>query len=277
MRGLALDSKSIEVLDSSSLVAVLARAADGQMAETYLCNIRWSSGDVEQGYVKIYRKSLNLALVNELTGFILGKACDLPVPSKAAFIKLPSDVFFDKNPADPFDEWAFVVKAVPGLSPGSLYQKDLLPECAALLQVVASWSKVSDTIAFDDWIANQDRHAGNILVAGPNDIHLIDHGNLPIKIDWQAIDLDPDFESLNLLVQNLNWADVTPFPIKGQIARAAIKHPAAYQIYLDELRYWWDLLLSSDPDRRSTLESFLEIRAANGATRINNQFAVVIS
>jgi hypothetical protein len=276
MRGLALDSKSIEVLDSTALSAVLNPASDGQMAETYLCNIRWSSGDIEQGYVKIYRKSRNLALVNELTGYLLGKACDLPVPAKAAFLKLPSGVFFDKDPADPLDEWAFVLKAVPGTSPGSLYEKDLLPECEALLQVVASWNKVSDTIAFDDWIANQDRHAGNILVAGPDDIHLIDHGNLPIKLNWQAIDLDPDFESENLLVHNLKWANVTPLPIKWQIAKAAVKHPEAYQIHLTELRFWWDLLLASDPDRRSTLESFLEIRAISGSARINNQFEVVV-
>src|SRR5690606_29364321 len=118
----------------------------------------------------------------------------------AAFLKLPEGVFFDSNPSDPYVEWAFFVKAVPGASPGYFYEKQLFNECQTLFNLISNWSKIADASAFDDCVANQDRHAGNILVSGLNEVYLIDHSNLPVTLNWSPSDLDVDMGISILLV-----------------------------------------------------------------------------
>ncbi len=242
------------------------------MADTYLCNIRWADGNVARGYLKRFTRNKKLALVNEVTGYLLGKACGLPVPNKAGFIKTPTDVFPQGEPLNPFEEWAFVVISVPGDSPGSFYNENLISECKALMNLIANWSKVSDTIAFDDWTANEDRNLGNAIIAGKDEVYLIDHSNLPIRLCWAANDLDPSYQAKSALVQNLNWAESTPLPIKAKISTAAKTHKDSFKSILEELSAWWDVFLGADPNRRKALESFLSTRANQGPSRISQNY-----
>lgn len=57
----------IEVLPSDALKAVLSKTALGDMADTYLCHIEWSNGDITQAYLKRVRRERQLSLVNEIT------------------------------------------------------------------------------------------------------------------------------------------------------------------------------------------------------------------
>lgn len=52
---------------------------------------------------------------------------------------------------------------------------------------------------FDTWIANIDRHLGNLLLAGSGDFWMIDHGQCFSGPNWQRSDLDPSAAFINRL------------------------------------------------------------------------------
>jgi hypothetical protein len=262
-----MNNSCVEVLPAESLKAILARAPMGDMAETHVCNIEWSDGKITKSYLKRFSRNTWLSLVNEVTGYIIAKGCGLPTAKYAALIK-PSPTAFKND----MHEWCFVVSGAPGENPASFYKLKQTAECTALMNLVAGWNKVSETIAFDDWTANQDRHLGNILVAGKNDIFLIDHGNLPITIDWQAIQLDPHFQSENKLAYILWKLNCAPLPVKSRIAKASKEHIDVFATIKKELLDWWDILLVNDQPRRQALEHFITARAQLGSERISKNF-----
>lgn len=264
-----MDNSCIEVLPASSLLAVFARTPQGDMAETHICNIEWTNGKVTKSYLKRFHISQQLSLVNEVTGYIIAKGCNLPIAKHAAIIK-PDVAAFPHN--SNMSEWCFVVSAIEGDNPGSFYHLNQLAECAALMNLVAGWDKISETLAFDDWTANQDRHLGNLLVGGKNKISLIDHGNLPITLNWQAQQLDPHFQSTNRLANILWKLGCTPLPIKAKISKASIEHTNVLESIKDELLQWWDILLKHDTPRRQALEHFITARAKLAPTRISQNF-----
>ena len=256
----------IEVLSTEQLMAVYARQASGLMAETYACGIKWNGGKETKAYVKRFSHIRTFALVNEVTGYIIAKHLDLPVPSFAGLIHTSANQF-DNTPTR-YNDWAFVVSSLEGATPGSFYDVKDMPSCKTLMNLVAGWDKVTDAIAFDDWVANEDRHLGNIMVAGKNRIYLFDHSNLPITLNWQAQQLDPNYIAKNVLSENLYALNCTPLPVKSMIAHATNTHEDVYNQIKKELCYWWDLLLEGDAERRTALERFMESRAILGNSRV---------
>lgn len=51
-----------------------------------------------------------------------------------------------------------------------------LTPAMTLMQALANWPKLPAACAFDEWIANADRHAGNLLTDSQGEFWLIDHG-----------------------------------------------------------------------------------------------------
>lgn len=261
-----MENTCIEILSPSNLSAIYAKQTSGLMAETYACGINWSNGNHTKSYIKRFSKQRTLALVNEVTGYIIAKYCDLPVPKYAGLIQTIPEQFADDS--DQFNEWCFVVSSLEGTTPASFYEIQDLRTCKTLMNLVASWEKVTDAIAFDDWVANEDRHLGNIMVAGRNKIYLFDHSNLPITLNWHPSQLDPNYNAKSILTNNLYALNCTPLPVRSQIAHATSSHACVYDRIKCELNYWWDLLLAEDPIRRQALEHFIGSRAYLGNSRV---------
>lgn len=83
----------------------------------------------------------------------------------------------------------------PDLSHRLAIQNDMVlstDENIATLKGLSEWGKMHDAIAFDEWIANQDRHVGNILYDGGKEYMLIDN-NLAMR---------PHFSPLNPIANN---------------------------------------------------------------------------
>ncbi len=76
----------------------------------------------------------------------------------------------------------------------------------ALLGEIAKWVDLGRLYAFDAWIANIDRHPGNLLFGSRGDTWLIDHGHCFTGPAWKPEDLDPAYEFMNRLSE---W--MTPF------------------------------------------------------------------
>lgn len=61
-----------------------------------------------------------------------------------------------------------------------------------LLDKIKNWPYLYNAAAFDEWVANSDRHFGNILFAGQDNFYLIDHGHCFTGPGWSRKKLDPD-------------------------------------------------------------------------------------
>jgi hypothetical protein len=268
-----MTNTSIEILPAQNIKAIFPRTAEGDMAETFPCNIEWSNGKTTRSYIKRFLKINNLSLVNEITGYLISRAAGLPIAKHAGIINAPNYVFGDSS--NKYENFCFIVSSVPGDNPGSLYNMGMINNCKTLMDIVAGWSKVSDTIAFDDWVANQDRHLGNILVEGKNKVFLIDHGNLPVKLQWACSDLNINLQSVNVLENNLWNLNCIPMQVRASITASAKDHNVIYQTVKDELLYWWGVLLSNEPARIKSLESFIESRANLGMLRIASNYNIL--
>ena len=261
-----MTTKNIKTLNTTALRAVYSRHPIGEMAYTYACNIEWEEGKRSNAFVKRFQKKNELGLVNEITGYILAKACGLPVPKYAALIPTSNNQFDIKDTS--FIPWGFATSALNGKTPQSLYALGDITGCQKLLDYIASWNNVAKAIAFDDWIANEDRNLGNIIVEDKNNISLIDHSNIPINLSWKPEELDPLYLATNKLNQSL-YNSKCPLPIKSQISEANSQHKECYQKVQDELIFWWNLLLIKDHERRKAIELFIKERATLGNERVN--------
>ena len=73
---------------------------------------------------------------------------------------------------------------------------------AAVLARLAKWQMLGRLYGFDALVANVDRHAGNILFSGKNEVWLIDHGYCFTGPSWGPADLSlPDRETPCRLTQ----------------------------------------------------------------------------
>lgn len=263
---------AIEILHESRLANVFEVVGEGKTATTLLTSVVWNDGKARRTYFKIFSKQLKLGVLNELTGYLLAKACNLPLPSHAGIIRIPEGMIQNQ---DEFLPEAFVVSEAPGKTPTTICQitdQITKQQFIAVLKMLEGWPKLNETVAFDDWTANTDRNLQNIVVDGPGRIFLIDHSNLPVKPTWEPQDLNPGSEYENKLSNILKVAQNGTLPQKRAIAVAATEHPKAYNDAISELQYWWDSILSDDPARRKALEEFLQIRADEGHERISQHF-----
>ncbi|MEJ1267831.1 hypothetical protein WDV93_12855 [Pantoea ananatis] len=93
---------------------------------------------------------------------------------------------------------AFVTSRVDGKTPSSFKIKDML-NFQSLCNVLNGWDKLHHSIAFDEWVANQDRNLGNVIVGSDKSVTLMDHSNLPVDLSWTPDMLDVSIEPKNVL------------------------------------------------------------------------------
>lgn len=263
----------IDVKPESDFSSIhLVRADDGAMAETFRCNIDWGSGISQKSFLKCFSVREKIGICNEITGYILAKQVGLAVPERCAFIKLPAYIMneFKSRKQEDCYEYGFAMMESPGETPNTILSNHKFDHefaCSIFMDALRKWPLTAKLIAFDEWVANEDRNLGNFLLS-PNDIIVIDHSNLPAKLLWNCSDLIQVKAYTNMLVKIFEL--VTPYgksysiPDNAFIENEASQHSAALNSALDELEGWWDYLL--DKDRKDHIRSFLNIRAAKKRT-----------
>ncbi len=50
------------------------------------------------------------------------------------------------------------------------------------MDTLSKWPQTARLIAFDEWVANEDRNLGNFIITPNNNIVVIDQSNLPCEI-----------------------------------------------------------------------------------------------
>ena len=137
-------------------------------------------------------------LVNELLASVLGRIAGLPIPR--GFLVEVHRADYPNSPLMAAHGLtvmpAFAVEAIACQS--ALRRLDLQSPTARE-QLLRAWPHWYSAAAFDDWIANADRHPGNLLVGAPGEAWLIDHSHAFTGDKWQAVNLRPDVVTQNQL------------------------------------------------------------------------------
>lgn len=124
--------------------------------ETYRGMMRTHSGDIA-----VYAKELPLReIAVELLCAVIGRELDLPIP-EPFLVKMHDNQNLGFACAD---------AGYPDLNQFADLRN------IHIRQKIAEWPKVIQSACFDEWIANADRHEGNILYDGDSKFLLIDHG-----------------------------------------------------------------------------------------------------
>jgi hypothetical protein len=141
-------------------------------------------------------------LANELLVAVLGRALGLPVPDVALGRARPEDLAAIKAPqlADA-SRIVFVSRdvKVPNLTHSIKANATNPAVLQTILDALKDWPALGSLYAFDSWVANVDRHQGNLLFGGRDEIWLIDHGHCFSGAAWQASDLGSDNPYLHKL------------------------------------------------------------------------------
>lgn len=269
----------IEVKPSSDFNSVkISRAPDGAMAETFSCNINWGPKLDSRSFVKCFSETKKIAISNEITGYILAKESGLPTPEKCALISLPQEIKdeFKSRTGDDCFEYGFAMMLAEGSTPNAIIKLHSYDEEFAksiFMGALNKWPQTAKLIAFDEWVANEDRNLGNFIIAPNNKIIVIDHSNFPCLMLWDCNDLINDKAYLNKLVMIYDLCTVYgksyTIPNDAFINKEASNHAAVLNVSLIELELWWGYLL--DEPRKDKLREFLDVRAKKARTLPYNQ------
>lgn len=261
---------SIEVLSQASFKSVLGKPSEGQMALTLLCLIDWPDGLQRQSYVKIFSLEESVGVFNEILGYLLTKSCDLPVAPKAGVLILPDGVI--NSIEFPISPIAFVTSKITGQSPSSYYNIGDMIKFDSLNRILNAWDNLHKTIAFDEWVANQDRNLGNLIIDSNSQVTLIDHSNMPVDLAWIPDDLSISINPINKL--EMAFRSTPTLPQKMDIISGSDGQPEALDIVLAEIIYWCDRLLN--PQARDSLLTFLKQRAFFSKERLSRRLGVLV-
>lgn len=228
----------------------------GNVNTTFRGPVLCADGETRQAIIKDLSPR---QLANEAMAAALGLASGLPVPPSIIAKAEPGVIPVSQCPlTDGSGHLVFGSADMLGSSVQQIYLGD--PTTVTLIRErLAGWSEIGSLYGFDTWIANTDRHAGNLLFSGHQEIWLIDHGHSFTGPEWEPVHLRPDEQYANRLSE---W--LTPMMSEDQrrdLAAPASTLPGRLETVelsrLGELNHVADLLTAGDFD---ALVDFLDAR-----------------
>lgn len=262
-------SKGIDKLGIDNIIRLDDPVDDGVRAHTRSCSLKWGDGSITRAYIKVFVAGLNTCIINELTGFAIGKACNLPLPNKIGMLKLPEEFVRESQCC----EWAIVVSEVPGDTLKSIYNSMDHHSFLPIFERLFEWSRIEDVLAFDDWIANGDRNIGNVVIAGESNYYLIDHSDALVKPNWTIHDLDPTCQVKSVLASGFEYSARAGEDEKTKLILAAQTHSKIYSEISTNIENMWNecssLIFSNEAESVVTaLKIFIQERANDAIARI---------
>ena len=178
---------------------VLLPAGVRGVSETYRGLI-----EIEEARIVAYVKLLHpWEVFNEALGSVLCQLVGLPTPR--SYLVLVEREDYPQSPlliaSNAPRTLAFASQAMPMQTLG---RHVAVKTPNALRELVSHWRDWPDVLVFDQWIANPDRHAGNLLVGGPGEIYLIDHGLSFYRRNWSP----EQIEAATSIVTAKLWTDI---------------------------------------------------------------------
>ena len=212
--------------------------------------------------VRAFIKDVGLReLANEVLAAAIGTKLGLPIPMPILAKASSDDLPAIKIPlVSSADHLVFASAAMPA---GPILQmiRDTPDRLGDIMAKVTKWDGLGALYGFDTWVANVDRHRGNFLFGGADDVWLIDHGWSFTGPEWKPSDLIPSAAYPNRLA---DW--MTPHlshKRKSELVPQALAAPTSISgSALDRIAHAnsIDVLLGGD---LAALLDFLEKRAAH--------------
>lgn len=148
LRGIMADRNPVPLNDTRNIHQV------------WKAQVRLSDGSVTSAHIKVSNQE---ELLIEAVCALLGRHLGLNVP-QPMFIQVPP------SPISVSPAMAFGMESLSGMDVRHLVKID-----QSITKRLLQWDGLPETVAFDELLANWDRHGGNIMYDGKT-FHLIDHG-----------------------------------------------------------------------------------------------------
>jgi hypothetical protein len=231
-------------------------------------------------YAKFYNDKNNRSrgLANEAAAYILANRFGLQQPPKACIARIPLDKL-DLNSLPKTHDWlkktakvrngyhAFCTEAINAKTPFHHYGKDAFE---AMKDDIVRWPDLAKTMAFDDIIANVDRHLNNLIRIGPSTYAVIDHGRLVAHDgNWTATHLIDTQSYTNRLLDIL--FDDPSEAANGMIAAA--EGAISILTGTEEVRHWVSQITQSDDDGKA-FNKFVQARTISAPQRLAQRYAL---
>ncbi|MFT0140747.1 HipA family kinase [Alcanivoracaceae bacterium MT1] len=191
------NQKKIEPIAVADVVTLLGRVDEGRDGETYKADLLIRGGVTHSGYVKLTEDPRQI--IAELAAAQVGRALDLHIPC-------PYVAILDTADLRPEFKSRFVGRGrmvcFASRQAGKRhYTLERAPLNGEWKHSLNSQFDMPGTISFDEFIANDDRHLGNIVYAPDRrEFWLIDHGRALTGTYWNHWGLeDPEISVRNLL------------------------------------------------------------------------------
>ncbi len=167
--------------------------------ETWKGRVHLLDGSSVPAYVKLLDAK---QLSNELFGAELARMAGFQVPDTYLVRVNKSDhqAMFSQLHIPSDQVLAFGSRDVGVKSLARRYRDEGMAFANWFVSHCPRWKRV---VSFDSWIANIDRHFGNALVGGPDELWLIDHGHCFTGPAWSEPQLQPSVIVANRLVNEL--------------------------------------------------------------------------
>ena len=223
---------------NGSYTAPLRVVLGGIRACTHLAQVS-VDGHLVTAYVKTFAAGNDRLLFSEVVGGWLARASGIGVPA-GGLLWVPESALQAVFPGIAFPAINGMVASYAcapvgngyGVTALGLY--DTVAQSVAedqlsdvVLQHLLKWPGFAACVAFDEWVANVDRHLNNLLLAAGGQLVPIDHSDCFGGPET----LDPDFVTpharhLNKLLDLVfPQADLLPLPIKAGLIKAAEQWP----------------------------------------------------
>jgi hypothetical protein len=190
-------------LETATVLPGAARIDFQNVSSTYRGLVLDTAGNQRSCLIKDIRGK---ELANEVFATALAVALRLPLP--VCFLTwCPAGMLPGVDPSDDTDRLVFSseLKDQP-----SIYHRFGHPLPKFVREKIHAWPDYGAAFSFDTWVANIDRHAGNLLIDGAGEIWLIDHGYALTGPDWKPSDLVSNARFRNRFADWVPPAAMTP-------------------------------------------------------------------
>jgi hypothetical protein len=162
---------------------------DGNVNETYRGQVLLEDGSTR---LAILKDLDNKQLANELLASVLAKSIGLPTPDVYLAEADTSALALSKGPKT--SGGRVCLASIDAKAPNLRYVVNKANDAAKekICSDLLAWAGFGSLIAFDTWVANVDRNAGNLLIGGAGVYWLIDHGHCLTGTAWGASHLKAD-------------------------------------------------------------------------------------
>lgn len=236
-----------------------ARRIDGYSSCVHRAEMKDEHGKPFTAYVKAFPTD-SKALANEIAGWLLSRALNLPAPRRAYVCLVPIRklrALFPERRWPGRDDDAFPCWATEEMQNTPL---TLISEADSIVwrDKVQRWPHLPAAIAFNHWLHNIDGNPGNLLWLDEHQFALIDHADILGGQYWDAKELKQLGYLHDKLLQ-LAWGGLPPPDVTTEIERTTADHHQAWHSVKDAVYDWWEDLLRTKEIAAAT--AFIERRA----------------